>query len=142
MLSEKNILNSSEVIDHIFGIISNLPETKRQEVLKDLEKIQQYQLSEKREYERKHTSIYAICSAGNLSFKDFIRNISVGGLFIETKTPLVVNTELLIRFLHSDYIPLTKVIGKTVRVDLKGVGVKFYKLLSKDLFSNHHVMHL
>lgn len=142
MLSEKNTLNSSEVIDRIFEIISNLSETNRQKVLKDLEKLQQFQLSEKREHERKHTSIYAICSAGNLSFKDFIRNISVGGLFIETKTPLVVNTELLIRFLHSDYVPLTKITGKTVRVDLKGVGVKFYKLLSKDLFSNHNVMHL
>jgi hypothetical protein len=132
----------SEVTNRIFRIISNLSETNRLKALRYLEKLQQTQLSEKREYERKHFSIYAVCSAGNFSFKDFIRNISLGGLFIETKTPLDVNVELSIRFLHSDVVPLIKASGEIVWVDIKGAGVKFYKPLPKDFFGTNHVIYL
>lgn len=135
-------ISLSEVTERVFKIISNLSEANKQKALKYLEKLQQSQPAEKREYERKHLSIYAVCSAGSLSFKDFIRNISLGGLFIETKTPLKINTELLIHFLHSDFVPLIKATGEIVWVDIKGIGVKFYKPLPKNFFGADHVIYL
>lgn len=106
-------------------IISSMPEVEIRKLLKGLEKWQQSKLDDKREHSREHTSIYAFFKTNVLSFKDFIKNLSAGGLFIETGIPLSVNKELFISFLHPDSGTLIKVAGKIVRIDSKGIGVKF-----------------
>ena len=104
-----------------------MSETEMRRLLMGLEKWQQAKRTSKREYPRKDASIYAFLEADDLSFSDFIKNISSGGLYIETEAPLSVNKELFIRFLHPDTGTLTRVTGKIVRVDSKGLGVEFDK---------------
>jgi Tfp pilus assembly protein PilZ len=87
-------------------IIFRMLEKEMRKPLTGLEKWQQSMLVDKREHSRKHTSIYAFFKTNGLSFKDFIKNLSAGGLFIETGIPI-------------------KVAGKIVRIDSKGIGVKF-----------------
>jgi type IV pilus assembly protein PilZ len=114
-----------EVYSRISEMISNMPEKETQKLLKGLEKWQQSKLADKREHYREHTSIYAFIKTNGLSFKDSIKNLSAGGLFIETGIPLSVNRELFISFLHPNYRTLIKVAGEIVRTDSKGIGVKF-----------------
>jgi hypothetical protein len=102
-----------------------MSEIEIRKLLKGLEKWQQSKLADKREHFREHTSIYAFFETNSLSFKDFIKNLSAGGLFIENGIPLSVNRELFISFLHPDFGTLIKLAGKIVRIDSKGIGVKF-----------------
>ena len=117
----------SETRHRIFEIVSSMAETDIQRLLKGLEKWQQSKLRDKREHYREPTSIYAFFEGDGLSFRDFIKNLSTGGLYIETGIPLSATKELFISFLHPDTKTLIKVKGRIVRADSKGIGVEFDK---------------
>ena len=125
MTNKDNKINLSEVQDRISKIISTMSDIEMRKLLIGLEKWQHARRNSKREYPRKETSIYAFMEADDLSFKDFIKNVSSGGLFIETEVPMYVNKEIFIRFLHPDTGMLNRITGKIVRVDSKGFGVEF-----------------
>lgn len=125
MTNKNNKMNLSEVKHRISKIISLMSETEMQKLLLGLEKWQQARRASKRAYPRKDTSIYAFLEADDLSFSDFIKNISSGGLYIETEASLSVNKEIFIRFLHPDTGTLTRVTGKIIRIDSKGLGIQF-----------------
>ena len=63
-------------------------------------------------------------------FEDFVRNISAGGLYIETNLVSELGQQLNMTFSHPDSGSPIKVLGKIVRVDSGGIGVRFNKLLS------------
>jgi len=133
-----NKLGINEVHDQISIIISDMSEAEIQKLLdsiseagiqkllKGLEKRRQSGLVDKRKYYRRHSSIYAICETDQCYFRDFIKDVSAEGLFIETETPLSIGDELFISFFHPDSKISIKTTGKIVRVDPKGVGVKLY----------------
>jgi len=133
-----NKLGINEVHDQLSRIISNMSEAEIQKLLdsiseagiqkllKGLEKRRQSKRVDKRKYYRRHSSIYAICETNQCYFRDFIKNVSVEGVFIETETPLSIEEELFISFFHPDSKISIKTTGKNVRVDPKGVGVKSY----------------
>ena len=125
MTNSRKKNNIEEVHSRISEIISSLSEIEIRKLLKGLEKWQQSKLRDKREHYREHTSIYAFFETNGLSFKDFIKDISASGLFIETGIPISVDRELFVSFLHPDSGTLIKVAGKIVRIDSKGIGVKF-----------------
>ncbi len=117
MTNNDNKNNIKEVRSRIYEIISNMSEVETRKLLKGLEKWQQSKLADKREHSREDTSVYAFFESNGLSYKDFIKNVSAGGLFIETGIPLSVNRELLVSFLHPDSGTLIKVADKIVRID-------------------------
>ena len=127
MTNKDNKISLSEVQNRIFEIIDSMPEIEMRKLLIGLEKWQQAKQISKREYPRKETSIYALLEFDDLFFSEFIKNISSGGLYIETEAPLSVNKELSIRFLRPDTKSPTRVTGKIVRVDSKGLGIQFDK---------------
>jgi Tfp pilus assembly protein PilZ len=106
-------------------IIYRMLEKEMRKPLTGLEKWQQSMLVDKREHSRKHTSIYAFFKTNGLSFRDFIKNLSAGGLFIETGIPISVSKELSMSFSHPNSGTPIEVAGKIVRNDSKGIGVKF-----------------
>ncbi len=118
-------LSVSEVEDRLSELISSMSETEKRELLERLMEWEQSKFEDYREHPRKHTSIYAVCSGHNLYFRDFIKDISAGGLFIETETSLFINQELVITFFLPDTRAPVKIKGKVVRTDSKGIGVKF-----------------
>jgi Tfp pilus assembly protein PilZ len=98
--------------------------------LKDLEKWEKSK-NKKRKYPRRSTLIditYASDQRG--FFEDVIRNISAGGLYIETTLLSELGQKLTMTFSHPDSGDPIKVLGKVIRVDSEGIGVKFDKLLS------------
>jgi len=63
-------------------------------------------------------------------FEDFVHNISSGGLYIETNLVTEFGQTLTMTFSHPDSGDPIKILGKIIRVDSNGIGVKFNKLLS------------
>ena len=65
----------------------------------------------------------------NCTFTDFIQNISAGGIFIETQIPLLIDQKLSMTFSLPKVKDPIKITGEIIRVDSKGIGIQFDKLL-------------
>ena len=131
MEKNDNELGRNEVRAFIFEIIDDMSDTEMLRLLKDLEKWQKSK-NEKRKYPRKSTLIDITYSSDQRRiFEDFVRNISAGGLFIETNLLSELGQKLTMTFSHPSSGDPIKVLGKVIRVDSEGIGVKFNKLLSE-----------
>ncbi|MBU0768988.1 MAG: PilZ domain-containing protein [Proteobacteria bacterium] len=130
MENNDNELGRNEVRAFIFEIIDDMSDTEMRQLLKDLEKWQKSK-NEKRKYPRRSTLIdITYLSDQRRIFEDFVRNISAGGLFIETNFLSELGQKLTMTFSHPGSGDPIKVLGKVIRVDSGGIGVKFNKLLS------------
>lgn len=80
-------------------------------------------------------------------FQDYIQNLSIGGIFIETSKPLSVGTKLKVQFsipeltdpITADGIVVHKLhVGRTANPNVGGMGIKFSDLdqQSKSLLEN------
>ena len=118
-------MDIKEIRSRISEIISRMSEAESRKLLKGLERWQQSKPPDKRKHPRKYVSIYAICETKNCNFRDFTKNISIGGVFIETETSLSVNEDVFMTLLHSGFEVPIRAGGKIVRVDPKGIGIKF-----------------
>ena len=125
-----NDLDRNEIRAFIFEIIDEMSDTEMRRLLADLEKWQKSK-NEKRKHPRRSTLMDITYSSDQRRiFEDFVRNISAGGLFIETSLVSEPGQKLTMTFAHPDSGDPIKVLGKVVRVDSGGIGVKFNKLLS------------
>jgi len=84
---------------------------------------------ERRKHPRKSTFIHVDCAGNKCAFTDFIQNLSAGGLYIDTQLPFFVGQELSMTFSVTNGEAPIKITGKIVRVDSRGIGVKFDALL-------------
>ena len=80
---------------------------------------------EQRQYPRRTS--YIICEYTVLegTFRDFIRNIGAGGLFISTDRKIAVGQPISIKFPLFNFDNLIQITGRTVRRDPEGVAVTF-----------------
>lgn len=130
MENNMNELDRNEVRAFIFGIIDEMSDSEMRQLLKDLEKWQKSK-DEKRKYPRKTTLLDITYSSDKRRvFEDFVRNISAGGLYIETSLVTELGQQLNMTFSHPESGNPIKVSGKIVRVDSRGIGVRLNKLLS------------
>ena len=130
MKDNDNELGRNEIRAFIFEIIDDMSYTEMRQLLKDLEKWQKSK-NEKRKYPRRSTLIDITYSSDQRRiFEDFVRNISAGGLFIETNLLSELGQKLTMTFSHPDSGDPIEVLGKVIRADSEGIGVKFDKLLS------------
>ena len=107
-----------------------MSDTEMRQLLKDLENWQKSKF-EMRKYPRRTTLMDITYSSDQRRiFEDFVRNISAGGLYIETNLVTELGQKLTLTFSHPDSSDPIKILGKIVRVDSGGIGVKFNKLLS------------
>ena len=141
MENNDNKSSIAEVQTRIFQIISTMPETQKRKLLTGLEKWQskfndkqQSKPKDKRKYSRKPMSIYAFCETNNRNFRAFTKDVSAGGAFIETKTNLSLDEDLFMTLFHTSFETPVRTGGKIVRVDPKGVGVKFNKTIPRRYF--------
>ena len=123
----------TKVHARILKIISTLSESQLEQLLHILEKLEQPEPTDKhepefpdqREYPRKNASVYTIYETKMGDFRDFTKNVSSGGVFIETDTTLSVNEDVFMTLLHSSFEVPIRTGSQIVRVDPKGIGVKF-----------------
>jgi CheY-like chemotaxis protein len=62
------------------------------------------------------------------SYEGVIKNISMGGLFIETHHPITVGNEIMLELTSLNKNRHCNVKGKVVRRDAKGIGIQFNEL--------------
>jgi len=119
--------NESRITARLIELIRNMPEDEQRTLLKDLE--------EKPSGGRKHLRKPFLMAVDYFTqghvYKDFIQDISSGGVFIETHMPFTVGQEVSLTFPLPNYQKHVKVLGEIVRITPQGVGVKF-KMADQD----------
>ena len=115
----------------LLELILDMSEAETEELLEELNHRRTSNNGEKdrRKHPRKRTFIHIDCSGNKCAFTDFVQNISVGGLYIETQLPLSVDQELSMSFFLSDNETPIKNTGSVVRIDERGIGIQFRKPL-------------
>ncbi len=125
-------LNNSDshkpgLTERLTSLINNLSDEKKEQLL---ELLLEWQRREQRQDERIPCLIAVDYSTSERFYRDFIQDLSNGGVFIETREPLEVGQSLSLTF----SIPKTqsnfKITGKIVRTEAHGIAVKFDKKLS------------
>ncbi len=117
-----NEVDKSSVVARLHELIDKMSQDEQHALLSELED----RLSKaKREYERKPFNTTVDYSTESGSHRDFIKDISNGGVFIETRIPYSVGEEISMTFLLPEQEKKIKIQGVIVRVDAQGIGVKF-----------------
>jgi uncharacterized protein (TIGR02266 family) len=120
--------NESSITARLIELIRNMPEDEQRALLKDLE---EKPFEGRRKHVRKPFLMTVDYSTQDHIYKDFIQDISTGGVFIQTHMPFTVGQEVSLTFPLPNYQKHIKVIGEVVRSTQQGVGVKF-KMADKD----------
>jgi hypothetical protein len=126
----------TKVHARILKIISTLSESQLEQLLHILEKLEQPEptdkhepeFPDKREYPRKNASVYTIYETKMGDFRDFTKNVSVGGVLMEPETTLPLHEDIFMTFFHSNFIFPVRTNGKVVRIDQDGAGVQFSQI--------------
>ena len=117
-----NQSNRSNLTVRLFELIKGLSEDEQRSLLRELEE----KLSRgKREHERKPFFMIIDYSTEDRVYKDYIQNISAGGVFIETQMPFTSGQELSLSFPLPNYQKYIKISGEIVRTSPQGIGVQF-----------------
>jgi Tfp pilus assembly protein PilZ len=115
-------VNKTSVKPKLVELINDMSEAQCRKLF---EKLQAWTQKNRREHPRQPCSIPVEYATKDQGFKGFIRDLSHGGVFIQTRGSLEVGEEITMTFsTSSDQDPL-KVDGEIVRKNLLGVGVRF-----------------
>jgi len=120
--------NESSITARLVELIKNMSEDEQRTLLKNLE---ERPFEGRRKHVRKPFLMAVDYSTQDHVYKDFIQDISSGGVFIQTHMPFTVGQEVSLTFPLPNYQKHIKVIGEVVRSTPQGVGVKF-KMDDKD----------
>lgn len=120
-------LNRYEVQAHLIRMIMEMSDIERKELLIKLE---QYRRHETRKYPRKPSFIPVECSSFEACFTDFIQDISGGGVFIQTDGHFFAGQQITLTFTLPKAEEDITVSGEVVRVNTRGIGVRFNEPLT------------
>ena len=82
-------------------------------------------VAEKRQYPRRTAYIIGEYTVLEGTFRDFIRNIGAGGLFISTDRKVAVGQPVSIKFPLFNFDNPVQITGRAVRRDKDGLAVTF-----------------
>lgn len=120
--------NESRITARLIELIKNMSVDEQRTLLKDLEG---KPFEGRRKHVRRPFLMAVDYSTQDHVYKDFIQDISTGGVFIQTHMPFTVGQEVSLTFPLPNYQKHIKVIGEVVRSTPQGVGVKF-KMADQD----------
>jgi uncharacterized protein (TIGR02266 family) len=120
--------NESRITARLIELIKNMPEDEQRSLLRDLE---EKPFEGRRKHVRKPFLMAVDYSTQDHVYKDFIQDISTGGVFIQTHMPFTVGQDVSLTFPLPNYQKHIKVTGEVVRSTTQGVGVKF-KMADQD----------
>jgi len=86
-------------------------------------------VSEQRQYPRRTSYIIAEYSILEGTFRDIIKNISAGGLFIKTYRKVAVGQPITVRFPLFNFDQIIESTGRVVRRDTDGFAVTFHETI-------------
>ena len=121
-------MNESRTTARLFELIKRMPEDEQLALLKELgERFSKG----RRKHEREPFFMVADYSTENRVYRDYIQNLSAGGVFIETHMPFTSGQEVSLAFPLPNYKKYIKIIGEVARVTPQGIGVVF-KLVNQE----------
>jgi len=115
-------LNESMITARLIELIKKMPEDEQKTLLKELK---EKPFEGRRKHKRKSFIMAVDYSTQDHIYKDFIQDISAGGVFIQTNMPFTVGQVVSLTFPLPNYQKHIKVIGEVVRTSQLGIGVKF-----------------
>jgi len=118
---EKKV-DESSVVPRLHDLIKKMSKEEQQALLGELE---ERLFKKQRKHARKMFLTTLDYSTDSGSYRDFIKDISVGGLFIETGTSFSVGEEISMTLLLPEYGKKISIQGEIVRIEEQGIGVKF-----------------
>ena len=122
MVDIANESEKSSIVARLHELIEWMSKDEQQTLMNELEE----RLSKgKREHERKPFRATVDYSNDSGSHRDFVKDISDGGAFIETRTPYSVGEKISMTFLLPEHEKRLKIQAEIVRIDAQGIGVKF-----------------
>ena len=89
-----------------------------------------------REFLRRTSFIIAEYTVNEGTFRDIIKNISAGGLFVRTSRPISVGQDIKLSFPLFDFNQDVTVHGKIVKIDHTGFAVQFFKPIEELVSEN------
>ncbi len=114
--------DDADIRARLISLIDNMSVTERRDLLNMLEDLSD---GFRRNHPRKACDLAVDCVSSDRVFKDFMRNISVGGTFIETRIPFSMGEEMTMTFAPANSEDRIKVTGEIVWTGRLGIGVKF-----------------
>ena len=115
----------------LVDIIKGMSEDQQRNLLDVIEKRRKTY----RDHPRLEASIPANYTIEEKSYKDFIKNISAGGVFIITSKSQYVGHEVSLEFRLVGHEKPVRVFGKIVRSDHNGFAVEFHEKVEELLDS-------
>ena len=86
--------------------------------------------NEQRQYPRRTSYIIAEYTTLEGTFRDIIKNIGAGGLFIKTYRSVAVGQPILVRFPLFNFDQTVEASGRVVRRDPDGIAVTFTEAIA------------
>ncbi len=115
-------MNESSVTARLLELIKKMCEDEQLTLLKELEK---RIFKGRRKHEREPFFMVVDYSIEDRFYKDYIQDISAGGVFIETRMPFRAGQEVSLTFPLPNYQKYIKIMGEVARVTTQVIGVKF-----------------
>jgi Tfp pilus assembly protein PilZ len=122
MSDMENKFEKFSVVAQLHELIKKMSKEEQQLLLGELEA---RLFKKKRKHERKPFLTTLDYSTESGSYRDFVKDISIEGVFIETSIPFSVGEALSMTFLLPEHEKKIKIQGEIVRLDKQGIGVKF-----------------
>ena len=111
------------IIKWIRALYGRLPAHKQRELLELLK--DDSKKENRRKHPRKSRSIPVAYATKNAAFMDRIRDMGVGGAFIESRVSFPIGQEVTLILSFPQNQGLLEIKGEIVRTDVRGAGVKF-----------------
>lgn len=116
-------MNELSLKERLMASINDLNEDQQRDLLDYLER----QKTGYRKHKRQDCSIAVDYTIRDRTFKDFIKNISAGGVYIRTKQTHSAGRDISMDFKITGYPKPIRVFGKIVRCDPNGFAVEFFQ---------------
>jgi len=121
-LQQKANRTYNVTISKIFQIVLKLDEEQQLSLLRHAEALL---FSNKRDGDRKLCNIPVNYATDNRVYSNHIKNISKGGVFIETQSPLVSGGEIFMTFRLDGFERPLKIKGEIAQTSRTGAGIAF-----------------
>ena len=122
-------MNKDDIRDRLFKITSGFRESQKEKPPTSLEQWEyKPEPQEKREHIRKDVPVYGIFETEHSQFRALTKNISIGGVLVDSETYLPIYEHIDMTFIHRNLNTPVQTNGNVVRVDSDGVGIQFKKI--------------
>jgi uncharacterized protein (TIGR02266 family) len=115
-------MNESSVTARLLKVIKKMSENEQLTLLKELgERV----FKDRRKHEREPFFMVVDYSTEDRFYKDYIQDISAGGVFIQTRMPFRAGQDVSLSFPLPDHQKYIAINGEVARFTPEGIGVKF-----------------